>query len=933
MIRLENISKNYPGSRGASVPVLRNIDLTIGRGERIGILGRNGAGKSTLIRLVSGSERPSSGCIERQMSVSWPLAFGGAFLGRLTGYDNFKFVCRLYNVDPSSKVAFVEDFSELGRYFREPLRTYSAGMRARLAFAVSMAVEFDCFLIDEIIAVGDSRFQAKCHEELFVKRADRALLIVSHHADFVREYCTSASILEAGVLRSFPSVDAAYEVYSAQQAMRPPIIAATIGDVEDTSEPSRVVIEERSSGALMEERAQSLAEVIFGLDQDGIGHDMLPSVAKAFANELGDFSMALRVIDIVRAMGNQSAAINLARAVGHLHGKNSLYHVVLGDLLVRNERVKEAISAYRMAVELEPHSFWAQRNLGIALFDIGCYAQAGEAFEFAARLGASDTLKREISRYVIDCKTYLDGGALSGLPHLSAHPGDNLEEVTAVSYPGLGVVSVRVQGFRLAGRRDDSMRIAIEIGSSREIISANGHASNSFRRYAEFSGGDSHGSELIVRHADRPDQVKVTLLIDGEPVDHRVADVRVDGRSPAASCDVAGNAAEAASKSYAAHDYEACALFAGLALADGLAIDHEAYAESLIALGRYHDAEHHLAGLFAAATAGQIDAQGGKLFDLLCVEIARSRLPGWRNHIQSLIDNRLAIDPDSVCALTNQGHLSVDDQRIPDAIGWYAKAAQTAGDLDIIHFNRGIFSAQFAQFDDVSGDEAAQNASAGAGLVHLISCDATYFKRYGPAVVRSSRNAIDSERTMMHVHIIDPDVEALELARELQRTYSFNVTTDFFPFDDAPRHVRIAYYTAGRFLVAPKLLDLYQKPILITETDCLINWAWGEIVDWCGNSDFGSMQSALSNLVPWTKIPAGIVYFDNGQHGIRMARDVRDFLLRVFGDADAHRHNLWTIDQVALWLAWQRNHEAVNAVHLPMYSMLKLATGDKTNIL
>jgi len=212
MIRLENLGKTYPTRRGP-VTVLRDVNLTIEPGERVGILGRNGAGKSTLIRLISGAELPSGGTIERDMSVSWPLAFGGAFQGSLTGYDNLRFICRVYGVDPEDKVEFVEQFSELGIYFREPVKSYSSGMRARLAFAISMVIEFDCFLIDEIVAVGDARFHEKCNHELFVKRADRAMIIVSHQADYIRAHCTRASVLHDGQLHHAASLEEAFEFY------------------------------------------------------------------------------------------------------------------------------------------------------------------------------------------------------------------------------------------------------------------------------------------------------------------------------------------------------------------------------------------------------------------------------------------------------------------------------------------------------------------------------------------------------------------------------------------------------------------------------------------------------------------------------------------------------------------------------------------------
>lgn len=212
MIEIRNLSKVYP-MRGGHNTVLDNLNFTIQPGEKIGVLGRNGAGKSTLIRILSGAERPTSGSIKRGMSLSWPLAFGGAFQGSLTGLDNLKFISRIYGVPYEDKVAYVQEFSELGKYLREPVKTYSSGMRARLAFAISMAVDFDCFLIDEIISVGDARFHAKCQHELFEKRKDRGYIIVSHETHNIREHCTKACVLHQGKLHEFADIDTAYAWY------------------------------------------------------------------------------------------------------------------------------------------------------------------------------------------------------------------------------------------------------------------------------------------------------------------------------------------------------------------------------------------------------------------------------------------------------------------------------------------------------------------------------------------------------------------------------------------------------------------------------------------------------------------------------------------------------------------------------------------------
>lgn len=213
MIEVDNVVKEYR-TRSGPVRVLDRVNLTVRAGQQLGILGRNGAGKSTIVRLISGTELPTSGTVRRTMSVSWPLAFGGAFQGTLTGYDNLRFICRVYGVDPVDRIGFVEEFSELGIYLREPVKTYSSGMRARLAFAISMTVDFDCYLIAEVIAVGEARFHEKCIVELFEKRADRAKVIVSHDPHYIRAHCHSAAVLAGGRLTSFDDVDQAFEFYS-----------------------------------------------------------------------------------------------------------------------------------------------------------------------------------------------------------------------------------------------------------------------------------------------------------------------------------------------------------------------------------------------------------------------------------------------------------------------------------------------------------------------------------------------------------------------------------------------------------------------------------------------------------------------------------------------------------------------------------------------
>lgn len=213
MIVCEQVTKSYPMGSGRK-QVLRGVNLAVGPGQRVGFLGRNGAGKTTMIKLIGGVELPTSGSIRRHMSVSWPLGFGGGFQGSLTGYDNARFIARIYGREYSELRDFVEEFSELGAQLKMPVKTYSSGMRARLAFALSLAIEFDCYLIDEVIMVGDQNFHKKVHYELFDKRADRALIFASHSHDLVREFCNRAVVLHEGLATIYEDVEEGLEIYT-----------------------------------------------------------------------------------------------------------------------------------------------------------------------------------------------------------------------------------------------------------------------------------------------------------------------------------------------------------------------------------------------------------------------------------------------------------------------------------------------------------------------------------------------------------------------------------------------------------------------------------------------------------------------------------------------------------------------------------------------
>jgi capsular polysaccharide transport system ATP-binding protein len=208
MIRLENLTKVF-SLNGKSKTVADNINVTFPTGRSVALLGRNGTGKSTLLQMIAGTLSPSSGQIFSTGSISWPVGFAGSFHPELTGAQNARFVGRIYGVDTDELIDFVEEFAGLGAHFRLPFRTYSSGMKSRLAFGVSMGIGFDTYLVDEITAVGDAAFKAKSDRMFKARMKHAGAVVVSHSMGQVRDLCDAAAVLESGQLTYYDDVEAA----------------------------------------------------------------------------------------------------------------------------------------------------------------------------------------------------------------------------------------------------------------------------------------------------------------------------------------------------------------------------------------------------------------------------------------------------------------------------------------------------------------------------------------------------------------------------------------------------------------------------------------------------------------------------------------------------------------------------------------------------
>ncbi len=225
MIRLEAVSKSFLAN-GSAHKVLDAVNISLPAGRSIALLGRNGTGKSTLLKIISGVMQPDQGRVLRQGTISWPIGFAGSFHPDLTGAQNARFVARIYGVDTADLLAYVADFAELGNFFHMPFRTYSSGMRSRLAFGVSMAIRFDTYLVDEVTSVGDAAFRRKCDLVFADRLQNSGAIVVSHSMAMIERLCDCAIVMERGKLRFFDRISPAIAAHSRQMALPGPLSAA-----------------------------------------------------------------------------------------------------------------------------------------------------------------------------------------------------------------------------------------------------------------------------------------------------------------------------------------------------------------------------------------------------------------------------------------------------------------------------------------------------------------------------------------------------------------------------------------------------------------------------------------------------------------------------------------------------------------------------------
>jgi capsular polysaccharide transport system ATP-binding protein len=216
MLIIENLGKAFDTHKGRHW-VFRNINLQIPPGSRVAVLGANGSGKTTLMRLLGGGDHPTEGRVIRRCRVSWSMRLAGGFQPQLTGRQNTRFLCRIFEMEDRMDEVFgiILEFTGLGVMFDEPIRTYSSGMRSRLAFSLSLAFQFDIYLLDEITVVGDRAFRQQALEAFEALLKTAGLLLVSHNEDQLRSLCSQALWIKDGQIIWFDDLEDGIRAYNA----------------------------------------------------------------------------------------------------------------------------------------------------------------------------------------------------------------------------------------------------------------------------------------------------------------------------------------------------------------------------------------------------------------------------------------------------------------------------------------------------------------------------------------------------------------------------------------------------------------------------------------------------------------------------------------------------------------------------------------------
>lgn len=383
MIHFEKVTKYYSTPHGAKV-LLRDFTLTIPGGAKVALMGRNGAGKSTMIGMISGTVAPDRGVISHRGTMSWPMGFSGGFAYDVSGRENVMFVSRIYGVESATLLHFVEQFADLGSFIDMPVRSYSSGMRARLAFGLSMGLGFDWYLVDEITSVGDAAFRKKSLE-IFRRRLQMAgLIMVSHSPNTLREYCSSGIVLEAGKASYFEDLDEA--------------IRAHERNMDDALLPADEPVTERWDAVYLEAKRRL---------RSGDPAKAEELIMRALTEDNANAAFHALAGEALRLMGDKTGAIEAYLRATTLRNDPEDY-VALSRILDQEGRTDEAMTTLREALSIDPDHGASSYALGRMLYRAGEIIEAEKQLNAVVALDADNAGAHRILAQIADKRQDFD---------------------------------------------------------------------------------------------------------------------------------------------------------------------------------------------------------------------------------------------------------------------------------------------------------------------------------------------------------------------------------------------------------------------------------------------------------------------------------------------------------------------------------------------
>ncbi|MBV8061179.1 MAG: tetratricopeptide repeat protein [Alphaproteobacteria bacterium] len=632
--------------------------------------------------------------------------------------------------------------------------------------------------------------------------------------------------------------------------------------------------------------------------------------------------------------GDYEAAESTLKEILRVNTGNWEAHLHLGDIYFIKNLFHLAIAEYQKSLSIETVNFWAFRNMGNALVYLGEYEKAIPAYHAALTIAPESDLAWlelgdafEALEQIGDAdRCYARSGSLQRTVAITDafwSPLHNYVYITgwvASSRPISKVV------FCLDGEEiGRCTQEPLQLEWAKRLKHLNVHTASI--RAESFVPSKPGIATLKAYGPDGP-------LCEAESAVRIIDEPAIEVTSGDGLLEIARKCADFGASATAAYYFrnalqERKREFSEISLQTAMTLSD---------IGRYHEALTSLQAVLNEAAQGNEEVYG-QCFDFYCYLLGKkghSALPD----IDRMCDRDIEKNGDQYWSYLNKAHVQIGYGNRSLADDYYARARENRLE-NLFHLSRGVMSslgldqARRIPTDAEYTDRPFPNPVfeytdiMSPECVHLVSCDAIYFKTYFEILAFSSARAADGKRITLHIHLINPTHDCLELFYRIrsQCSIELRLSTEGIRLDSLSYNARRAYFTVPRFLVANTVMEIYRAPVLITEVDCKIGWKWSEILDWVGSADIGLRTSAKRELVPWTRYPAGIIYLGRSSAAKRFITFVSNYIRDVF--LWENGANSWTIDQTALWQAHDLFSGEMNICHLPMYSILHLAQNHK----